>query len=92
MNPTTPPSLPPAMDPEAQRVATCDTCEHWAMERSHRAYWDTETRECHNGKLSMESFGKANDQLVVSEDYAAFILITTGPKFGCIHHQPKTTK
>lgn len=71
---------------------TCDTCKHWKS-HSELGYdpgyeWCREFGEC----SLMEEAGPKSivelDRLVLIPDYGESVL--TGPKFGCLHHSPKS--
>lgn len=70
---------------------TCDTCKFWGAEE---LYAGPTYRECQHEKTGSEH--KSNDHSRRPEDgtwasagdyYQA--TFETGPKFGCVHHEPK---
>lgn len=62
---------------------TCDTCKFWGKE--HHA--ETENRKfCKHRKLDPDVY-EGMDFATVYDGIDS--LIMTGPKFGCIHHEPK---
>lgn len=64
---------------------TCDTCKWWDIEV--RQSWPiTKNRECLNPKLDAKS-DETED--VLAQGYDAVNKPETGPKFGCVHHEPK---
>lgn len=65
---------------------TCDTCKWWqTTEIDGRVYpIGGSHKYCHNEKL------KACDEEDGLNDNAdTFYGLTTGPRFGCVHHEPK---
>lgn len=63
---------------------TCDTCKFW-MPRKDARFAHSTARECRSDKVSELAYG--DDTLSYSYHEDGEIL--TGPKFGCIHHEPK---
>lgn len=62
---------------------TCDTCKWWTMETG--PYGRLPERACSHIKLSDDSEGDDRLNYEMHEGGRLF----TGPKFGCIHHEPK---
>lgn len=63
---------------------TCDSCKWWDSKPDGK---EPITHECNSSKLG--HFAEGNDALVShdAEGYSSYV--STGPKFGCIHHEPK---
>lgn len=59
---------------------TCEHCRHWGEEE----IWHTKGRQCQQASLYPPS---KEDQMGIEDGAHAFIV--TGPKFGCIHWEPK---
>lgn len=59
---------------------TCDTCKWWVR-----------IEEFKTGFCTNENIGNGDDKIDGMETNVDYykIIITTGPKFGCIHHEPK---
>jgi hypothetical protein len=64
---------------------TCDTCKHWADTRKDGTPYkpDDVQRLCNNPKIDGADC-YAEDALNSNADYDYGL--TTGPKFGCVHH------
>jgi hypothetical protein len=62
---------------------TCDTCRFWDGPDSLINGYG----HCQNDKLQADDLGYPTDGLSGGEP-AECTSIRTGPKFGCIHHQP----
>lgn len=62
-------------------MSTCDTCKHW------HPYRETSLFEgmgvCQNDKTTQPVYGP---ETAYKANMAS---LSTGPKFGCIHHQEK---
>lgn len=67
---------------------TCDTCKHWADKLADGTPYENKSghRLCLHPKVDMPN-GSDNDGLDSNADYDYGV--TTGPKFGCIHHEVK---
>lgn len=63
---------------------TCDTCKWWIEHiETEQEY---QHHQCTNPKFGN---GDSESDGLDLDDYYEGISITTGPKFGCIHHEPK---
>lgn len=56
---------------------TCDTCKHWSGDTDEPG-----TKECH------ETGSKGSEHTVSNGEPYNSGIVATGPKFGCIHHEP----
>lgn len=74
---------------------TCDTCEHWIEPSSQcDTYFG---RVCLNPKVSGRSPTSQDENMILHGKETDFAKLNgcfpdvfyTGPKFGCIHHEPK---
>lgn len=68
---------------------TCDTCKWWSVYGSHTA-----PRYPRNLSLCWHhNIGPIDGTLTQLDDYLSTtqfgVRAVTGPKFGCIHHEPK---
>jgi len=69
-------------------METCDTCKWWAPYGSDVPRYPKGTSLCWHHQI-----GPIDPINTDSEDYASTMTpggrVVTGPKFGCIHHEPK---
>lgn len=59
---------------------TCDTCKFWRPEGGSSCYG-----YCQSGKIKYPTTSNPTDDDILCYQTAPLF----GPKFGCIHHQPK---
>lgn len=74
---------------------TCETCKHWddkTVGKRDRVTYDeyAPRRYCWllSGEESKDSVTEQNDAMAAALGVGG-ANIATGPKFGCIHHEPK---
>lgn len=61
---------------------TCDSCRWWGSDVSSE-------EEDHNKECEKATWFRPNDDDGFGIDSGINSRIVTGPKFGCIHHEPK---
>ncbi len=74
---------------------TCDTCKYWLAPKSEDAFMST-FGTCGNSRLHDisgldpdEAAVEANASCEIEEEDFDGACFRSGPKFGCIHHEPK---
>jgi hypothetical protein len=67
-----------------KEVKTCDTCSFWK-----KFYPEDIDGHCSNKKLNSDPSDKGNEDCALGGEPADWTGISTGPKFGCIHHSLK---
>lgn len=73
---------------------TCDTCKHWGDYNADGMYDSSRpafegTKICLNPKLGIRGIAKEDGcSCAAYEDHQTGQL-SPGPKFGCVHHDPK---
>lgn len=63
---------------------TCDTCKWW-IHHGYVSLIGNNHRVCENPKIQESNTG--DDEMGYPYDEGGYM--STGPNFGCIHHEPK---
>lgn len=67
---------------------TCDTCKFWKDDDVHPENTSVRVKICQNTLKMIPPFrGEPNEDGWTV--HLAFYAFFTGPKFGCVHHEPK---
>lgn len=67
----------------AIQMNTCDTCQHWDSEHETDEPGLFACKAAHTSADDGRAFGVANGEPLNAGEFA------TGPKFGCVHWEPK---
>lgn len=64
-------------------MSTCDTCKWWSKIGPH------ELGDCQNPMIDIPDDERGMSIFLIgTESYGP--ILRTGPKFGCVYHEPKT--
>lgn len=63
---------------------TCDTCKWWALKGTDKLFVCHQS--CYHPKVSNGQFGIHDSLKIAVAEKTGEVM--TGPKFGCIHHEP----